>query len=107
MAQVASGLGVTPPTEPGAAQQLMLAQLSGLEGAAFDQSYLTQQVMSHQLDISLFEIAAQNAQNAQLTAFAQENLPVLQAHLRAAQGFMQSGGMMGGSMTGGSTGGGN
>lgn len=48
VAQVASELGVTPPTEPGAAQQLMLAHLSGLEGAAFDQAYLMQQVMSHQ-----------------------------------------------------------
>ena len=107
MTQVATELGVTPPTEPGAAQQLMLAQLSGLEGAAFDQAYLMQQVMSHQMEISLFEIAVQDAQNEQLTAFAQENLPSLQAHLQAAQSLMQQGGMTGGGMTGGSTGGGN
>lgn len=101
MAQVASELGVTLPTELGAAQQLMIAHLSSSEGAAFDQAYLMQQVMSHQMEISLFEIAVQDAQNAQLTAFAQENLPILQAHLQAAHGLMQSGGMTGGGMTGG------
>jgi putative membrane protein len=89
LTELAEGIGIPLPTMPGAAQQVMIAQLMQLQGPEFDRAYAQQQVLAHQTALSLFETAAAAAQDEQLRAFAQETLPALQEHLTMAQEMAQ------------------
>ena len=58
---------------------------SRLEGAQFDQAFLRYQVMHHEKDVTAFNLQAKEGQDPGLKAFAAQQLPVLQEHLREAQ----------------------
>ena len=85
---IAEELGVTPPGETTAAAQLDIAYLETLEGAAFDTAYMEQQRVSHEAAVAAFEIASETAQNADLKAFATENLPIIEEHLTMVEGML-------------------
>jgi putative membrane protein len=87
---IAEELGVTPPSETTAMNQLMLAHLETLEGSAFETAYLEQQVLAHEAAVSAFTIASDAVQNQALKTFVSQNLPVLQEHLQMAQELMRS-----------------
>ena len=85
LAALATSKGLTPPTDPSAAQQKMLAKLQGLSGDKFDKSYLSGQVRAHEAMLKLFERESTNGKDADLKAFADSTVPVIQKHITMAQ----------------------
>jgi putative membrane protein len=85
--QVASQLGVTPPTGSGVAAKAEYLKLKVLSGDTFDRSFAKGMVKDHQGDIKEFQKASQKSDPA--GAFAKETLPTLQKHLQEAQSLAQ------------------
>src|SRR5688572_22389814 len=81
---LASQKNITLPTETPSEHQAMLSHLQSLEGAEFDKAFKKHAVEDHQKDIQKFQTALQSP-DADLKAFAQKTLPVLQQHLEMAQ----------------------
>ncbi|MGG3814829.1 DUF4142 domain-containing protein, partial [Methylorubrum rhodesianum] len=72
--------------QPNPQQQQMLAELNATPpGARFDRLYGQQQVMAHQMSISMTQSYAQSGPNPALRNYAQQALPVLQQHYSMAQ----------------------
>lgn len=71
---------------PSPEQQAMLSELSATPaGARFDRLYVSQQVRSHQMAISMTQAYASTGPNPALRTYAQQALPVYESHYRAAQ----------------------
>ena len=87
--QVASQLGVTPPTQPSAKQKSEYDKMSKLSGAAFDRQFAQMMVKDHKQDIAKFQREAKKTKDP-LGQYASDTLPVLKKHLEAAQ-KMESG----------------
>ncbi len=84
--QVASSLGVTPPTAIAAPHAAHLEQLRGLSGTEFDREYAAQiGVAAHQEAVALFERASREAANADARALAEKTLPTLREQLQQGQ----------------------
>jgi putative membrane protein len=82
---IASDLGVALPHTLTASDQANLSQLSHLTGPAFDVAYMNFMVGDHTDDIASFTDEANTTANEQLRTYAQQNIPILQAHLNRAQ----------------------
>jgi putative membrane protein len=93
---IAEALEVAPPSEPNAMQQLMIAHLGTLEGAAFDTTYLEHQVLAHEAAVASYVTASDLVQDQALQDFVAQNLPAIQEHLQMAQQMMAQGTMTGG-----------
>ncbi|MDB6031830.1 MAG: outer membrane protein [Verrucomicrobiales bacterium] len=78
---LATNLGVTLPTTLNAEAQQLVQNLAALTGADFDKAFLEASIASHKKDIGLFEKAALRGRNAEVRAFARNNIPVLATHL--------------------------
>ncbi len=63
----------------------MAAALGTRTGAAFDRAYLDQQVVAHQTTLTLFQNAAEDADDQALRTFAQNHVRAIQQHLDQAQ----------------------
>jgi putative membrane protein len=87
---IARRKGVTPPTTLDPGRVNANRQLSMLNGAAFDQQYMLQQVQDHELQLALFRQQAQSSADPELKAFATKYLPVVQAHTVAAKQVLDS-----------------
>ena len=74
--QVASELGVTPPTGSGIGAKATYAKLKMLSGASFDRSFAKSMVKDHQEDIK--EYGKEATKNDAAGRLAKETLPVLQ-----------------------------
>jgi putative membrane protein len=81
--QVASELGVEPPTGSSLIQKATYAKLKLLSGATFDRSFAMSMVKDHQEDIQ--EYKKESSKNDAAGRLAKNTLPVLQKHLQAAQ----------------------
>jgi putative membrane protein len=79
--KIASSKGVQVPTELDAKHKTMLEKLSKQSGEAFDKAYLAALEAAHKKDVTLFEKASQNLEDADLKGFAAKTLPILQGHL--------------------------
>ncbi len=89
--QVLEEAGVAaPPMELAEHHQMMLDQLTPLQGAEFDTQYVTAQVAAHEEAVALYTAYSQNGDNEALQAFATETLPTLQEHLEEAQALHES-----------------
>ena len=77
--------GVTPPTALDSSHQQKLDKLNGLQGAAFDKQYRSDQVSAHKTAVSLFRRYSKGGDNPQLKTWAGTTLPTLQNHLKMAQ----------------------
>jgi len=75
--------GVTPPTEPKAADKQKHDELAKLSGADFDREFAKAMAKGHEEAISKFEAASKGDDD--IAKFAQETLPTLQKHLKTAQ----------------------
>ncbi|BDP40548.1 hypothetical protein DAETH_05170 [Deinococcus aetherius] len=64
--------------------QLKVNTLSGLSGAAFDAAYLREQAVSHLFTVTIFQNELTGGKDAQVVAFANQNLPLIQRHLQEA-----------------------
>jgi putative membrane protein len=85
LASLASQAGITPPTEPDAKEKAAAAKLKALNGAAFDRTYVRQEIQDHKDTIALFRKEAKSGQDPQLKQFAAQTLPTLEQHLKMAQ----------------------
>jgi putative membrane protein len=85
LAKAAQQANMQAPTSPTQEQQDNLNKLKKLHGAAFDRSYMSMMVKDHTEDVDLFRNEAQSGQNDQIKTFAQDTLPVLEAHLTEAK----------------------
>jgi putative membrane protein len=74
--------GLTASEMPSKDQQRMITKLNGLNGADFDQEYLSQQKTAHEQTIDLFKKEVANGSDADIKFFASNTLPALQTHLR-------------------------
>ncbi|GGC69577.1 DUF4142 domain-containing protein [Undibacterium terreum] len=84
--KLAAGKGLNVPDEPSMKQQALIAKLNVLDGAKFDQLYAAEiGVAAHKEAVALFRKAAVSAKDADVKAFAQQNLPALEHHLQMAQ----------------------
>ena len=87
--QVASQLGVTPPSEPNAKQKKVYDRLSKLSGDKFDAAFAKEMVKDHKHDIKAFEKATKGGQDP-AKSFASDTLPTLRKHLETAQALEQA-----------------
>jgi putative membrane protein len=82
--QVATQLGVTPPTRPSAKQKAAYDKLSKASGAGFDRQFAQMMVMDHKQDIAKFQRQAKKTDDP-LAQYAGDSLPVLKKHLATAE----------------------
>jgi putative membrane protein len=82
--QVASQLGVTPPTQPSAKEKAGYRKLAKLSGAAFDRQFARMMVTDHKQTIAQFQREAKKT-NDPLGRYASDSLPVLKKHLDTAE----------------------
>ncbi len=81
--EVASQLGVKPPTGSSFGAKATYAKLKILSGASFDRNFAKAMVKDHQEDIKEFE--KESSKNDPAGQLAKESLPTLQKHLQQAQ----------------------
>jgi putative membrane protein len=81
--EVASQLGVEPPTGSSVGSKATYAKLKVLSGTSFDRSFAKAMVKDHQEDIKEFK--KESSKNDAAGKLAKETLPTLQKHLEAAQ----------------------
>jgi putative membrane protein len=65
--------------------QLKVTALSGLNAAAFDAAFLQEQVLAHQLTLSLIQNERAAGKDAAVVALADRQSPIIQQHLQQAQ----------------------
>lgn len=68
------------PGDMDSAHNSFKSALDDLKGADYERAYVQAMVTDHALAITLFQDEAKNGNNAQLKAFAQQTLPILQQH---------------------------
>ena len=94
LAQIAKGENLQVPTALDQPHQQMIKALQDAKGEQLSATYIQQQIKAHQDAVALFEDYSQSGDNAQLAAFAEKTLPVLQEHLQHAQMLESQGGYM-------------
>jgi putative membrane protein len=85
LGMLASKAGATIPKGLDAQHEKMIAPFEKLKGAAFDRRYAREMVAGHTKAITEYKRAAQDAQNADIKAYATQTLPTLEKHLQAAK----------------------
>ena len=78
---LAAQKNITLPTTLGEDAQKHVDELRQLSGAEFDKKYIDMMVEDHEEDVKLFKEAADDADDADVKAFAAKTLPTLQKHL--------------------------
>ncbi len=89
---LAQQLGYEPPANASLTQQAKTAVTGLLPGATFDKQYVSQQLSDHKATLALLQNYASSGDNAELKAFAQKGIPVVEKHiteLEALQNQMQ------------------
>ena len=87
MKAVVQKIGLEAPTELDEEHNQKLATLRDEADDDFDATYVDQQVEAHEQAVALFTNYAQSGDQAELKAFAQKTLPVLQRHLEHVRGL--------------------
>ena len=59
----------------------VMTELSNLNGADFDERYVTAMIEAHEKDVAAFENVSKTAADADVKAFATKTLPTLKMHL--------------------------
>jgi putative membrane protein len=85
--QVASQLGVDPPTGASVTQKATYLKWKVLSGDTFDRTFAKDMVKDHQATIEEFQAESKKSDPA--GTFAQQTLPTLQNHLREARTLAQ------------------
>ncbi len=87
---LAAARGVPLPTALPPELQLKVSALSGLNAAAFDAAYLQEQVVAHQMTLSLIQNERTAGKDAEVVAMANAQAPIIQQHLDQAQALLRS-----------------
>ncbi len=92
LVKIANARGVELPAAPPRGLRKDIEKLGKRNGAEFDRDYVREVgVKAHEKDIKLFLKASKDVKDAELKAFVDKTLPVLQEHLAGAQKLPQSG----------------
>lgn len=83
--QLVMSKGLALATELEGEHESAVEHLNTLSGAAFDKAYMQHMVPDHEKTVADFQRAAATATDADVKAWAQKTLPVLQEHLRLAR----------------------
>jgi putative membrane protein len=83
--KVATGKGLTLPTDLDAKHKSKVEKLQKLSGAQFDRAYMDDMVADHKQDVADFEKESKSGRDSDLKGFAAKTLPTLQDHLKMAQ----------------------
>ena len=81
MKEVASQIGVTPPTSPTMVQQVEIKKLKGLDAAHFDEEYIKEMVKDHQSDLKDFKKEADSGTSATVKQAASQGADMVSHHL--------------------------
>src|SRR5215216_4403190 len=87
---LASGMGMTPPTEPNKKHQAEAAKMAKMSGAAFDRAFAQHMVADHKMEIAAHKKATK-MKNEAVASYATESLTVLEQHLQTAQSLSKAG----------------
>lgn len=82
---VATKAGLTVPKGLDAKHDKMAAQFDKMKGAAFDMHFTKEMITGHETAIAAYNKESRDGQNADLKAYATEDLPTLQKHETAAK----------------------
>ena len=82
---LAAQKGVTLPDSLNAKHQAMVDKLSALTGSAFDDAYIKGMIKAHHKDAKAFKAEAAATQDADIKSFLDKSIPVVEAHLKAAE----------------------
>ncbi len=82
---LASGMGVTVPSDLDSADKAEMARLEKLSGDQFDKAYMQRMVKDHRKDIAEFKRESSSGRDAQVKEFASKTLPTLEQHLQHAE----------------------
>jgi putative membrane protein len=92
LVKIANARGVELPAAPPRNLRKDVEKIGKRNGAEFDREYVREVgIKAHEKDIKLFQKASKDVKDAELKAFVDKTLPVLQEHLAAAQKLPQSG----------------
>ena len=78
--ELAAKKGIELPKEMSGGQQADYDKLSKLSGAEFDKEYVSMMVEDHEADLDAFNEQAEDAEDADLKAFAAKYAPVIKSH---------------------------
>jgi len=81
---------VTAPQQLDEKHRKTLDKLSKMRGAEFDRAYMREMVEDHDKDVKKFRQEAEHGKDADLKAFAQKTLPVLEQHQKMAHDTSKS-----------------
>ncbi len=84
LAALTASNGLAPPTDMDEHHAAMYQQLQATNGVTFDRTYLEGQLQQLTLLIQIFQSEADRGSDPQVRGLAQQNLPMLLDHLRAA-----------------------
>jgi putative membrane protein len=83
--KIASDKAVPASSEMDASSKREYDKLSKLSGAQFDREYIRMMVSDHEKDVKEFQSEAKSAKDPDVKSFAQDTLPTLEEHLKAAK----------------------
>jgi len=79
--------GLSVATEPDSEHVMRIGSLQNLEGPAFDRAYAELMIEDHRALVQLYEAAARDAHDADVSRFARKTLPMLREHVRTVQAW--------------------
>lgn len=82
---LAGSKGVSLPTSASVSEMAAKGKLDVLTGDTYDKSYIRGQIKAHHEAIALFRKEIASGEDADAKAFAQQTLPTLEKHLKAAR----------------------
>ncbi|SNS42945.1 Predicted outer membrane protein [Streptosporangium subroseum] len=80
--KVAKALDVKLPDRPGPKQRAVLDKVSGLNGAAFDRTWITTEIIGHREALAAVNTELQDGSSAQVKQVTTDAKPVVQEHLK-------------------------
>lgn len=87
LTQIATKKSLKVPTEPDSAHKSIADRLAKLSGAEFDRDYVKAMVDDHEASVKAFQTQAESGTDAEIKAFAAQQLPALQQHLEMIRGI--------------------
>ena len=87
LATLAQSKQMTPPADMDLDHKAAYDRLSATSGTEFDRSYMQDQLESHTAVVAAFQNEITNGSDADVKAFAQKYLPVVEHHLGMARQF--------------------
>jgi len=90
MKEVATQVGVKPPSSPTIMEQMEIKKLKGLDGAQFEQEYIKAMVKDHEGDLKDFKNEAANGKSAVVKEAANHGVDVVSGHLTMIQAIARA-----------------